>query len=77
MGGRALLAEGSGPADTIEVLTRIAAAVAALRSVGLGLVDDPPAARRADTAAAARSDPRRAQRKVEEASEAVARIVRS
>ena len=74
---RALLAEVDGPIDTIDVLTRIAATVAALRSVGLELLDDHVAACLADAAAAAQADPLRAERKLAEASQAIARIVRS
>ena len=72
---RALLAEGGGTIDTIEVLTQIAGTVAALRSVGLALADDHVAACLAD--AAAQTDSHRAERKVAEASQAIARVVRS
>lgn len=74
---RALLAEGSGTIDTIDVLTQIAATVAALRSVGLAVADDHVAACLADAVAAAQTDSHRAERKVAEASQAIARIVQS
>jgi DNA-binding FrmR family transcriptional regulator len=61
--------------DRIEVVTELTAAIAALRAVAQRLVDEHIAACLA--AAAAADDPKHAQQKLAEASQAIARLVRS
>jgi DNA-binding FrmR family transcriptional regulator len=61
--------------DRIEVVTELAAAIAALRAVAQRLVDEHVGACLA--AAAAAEDPKHARQKLDEASQAIARLVRS